>query len=72
MLDRKGRPTPSYYYVQNVNKRLIKIGKELLYAEHKAIIPPIKKVAPIESPIARTNCGILKNVCGDYLSDGNL
>ena len=70
MLDRKGRPTPSYYYVQNVNKRLIKIGKELLYAEHKAIIPPIKKVAPIESPIARTNCVIFKDVCVDTCLTG--
>lgn len=70
MLDRKGVPTPSYYYVQNVNKRLVKIGKELLYAEHRGMIPPAKEAAPLKSPVACTHYEALKRTEGDTCLTG--
>lgn len=38
--------------------------------EHKAMIPPIKKVAPLESPIVCTHYGILERAEGDTCLTG--
>lgn len=70
MLDRQGNPTYSYYFVQNVNKRAIPIGNELLYAEHKAIIPAKKNLAPLVSSVSSEGYGALESVEGDTVMAG--
>lgn len=65
MLDRKGNPTPKYYFVQNVNKRAKIWGRELLYASHKAIIPAKKNIAPLSSSIAVEKFDSLIKAVGD-------
>ena len=70
MLDRQGVPTPSYRFVQNVNKRASVIGKELLYAAHKAVIPAKKNLAPLVSAISADGYGELEGIDGDTVMAG--
>ena len=70
MLDRKGNPTPSYYYVKNVNVRAKKLGEMLLKARHKGVILPLKSDHPIKSAVSVRGSGELTGTEGDEIMTG--